>query len=94
MLVVDILSPSNRSETWTNIWAYATIPSVKEILIIDSVRVHAELLRRDAQGNWPERAQVIENGMVELESIEFRAPLAAIYRRTRLAGGLPRGGPA
>jgi Uma2 family endonuclease len=94
VLLVEILSPSNRSETWINVWAYTTIPSVKEILVIDSVRVHAELLRRDAQGNWPERALVIEDGMVELESIAFRAPLAAIYRRTRLASGLPRGGSA
>jgi Uma2 family endonuclease len=94
VLLVEILSPNNRSETWINVWAYTTIPSVKEILVIDSVRVHAELLRRDAQGNWPERALVIEDGIVELESIEFCAPLAAIYRRTRLAGGLPGGGSA
>ena len=85
VLLIEILSPSNRSETWINVWAYTTIPSVKEILVIDSVRIRAELLRRDAQGNWPERALVIEDGELELESIEFRVPLAAIYRRTRLA---------
>ena len=89
VLLVEILSPSNKTETWTNVWAYTTIPSVKEILVLDIVRIRAELLRRDAQGNWPERALVIEDGMVELESIEFRVPLAAIYRRTRLAGAMP-----
>ena len=92
VLLIEILSPSNRSETWMNVWAYTTIPSVTEILVIDSVRLRAELLRRDAQGNWPERALVIEDGMVELESIGFCVPLAAIYRRTRLArGGRERG---
>ena len=49
VLLVEILSPSNRSETWINVW-------------------------------W--------------NCIEFCAPLAAIYRRTRLASGLPGGGSA
>jgi Uma2 family endonuclease len=85
VLLVEILSPSNRSETWINVWAYTTIPSVNKILVIESTRMRAELLRRDRQGNWPERTLVIEDGMVKLESIEFRVPLAEIYRRTRLA---------
>jgi Uma2 family endonuclease len=89
VLLVEILSPSNRSETWTNIWSYTTIPSVKEILVVDSVRIRAYLLRRDADGNWPERALVIEHGMLELPSIGFGVPLAAIYRRTRLATKIP-----
>jgi Uma2 family endonuclease len=92
VLLVEILSPSNRSETWINVWAYTTIPSVNEILVIESTRMRAELLRRDRQGNWPERALVIEDGMVELESIEFRVPLAEIYRRTRLARAMPARG--
>jgi Uma2 family endonuclease len=87
VLLVEILSPTNRSETWTNIWAYTTIPSVKEILVIDSVRIRAHLLRRDAQGDWPEEATTIEDGQLELESIGFCMPLAALYRRTRLAPG-------
>jgi Uma2 family endonuclease len=87
VLLIEILSPSNRSETWTNIWSYTTIPSVKEILVLDSVRIRAHLLRRDTQGNWPERATVIEDGILELESIDFRVPVAVLYRRTRLARG-------
>jgi len=84
VLLVEILSPTNRAETWTNIWAYTTIPSVKEILVIDSVRIRAHLLRRDASGNWPERASVVEDGELEFASIDFRIPLATLYRRTRL----------
>ena len=91
VLLVEILSPTNRSETWTNIWSYTTIPTVKEILIIDSVRVRAHLLRRDAQGNWPERPALIEEGDLELASIDFRVQLAALYRRTRLARDARRG---
>jgi Uma2 family endonuclease len=87
VLIVEILSPTNNTETWTNVWAYTTIPSVREVLILHSVRVGAELLRRDPQRNWPERALVIEDGALELESIRFRVPLTALYRQTRLARG-------
>lgn len=87
VLVIEILSPSNQSETWTNVWAYTSIPSIQEILIIRSTAIGADLLRRDADGNWPERAVTIADGMVELRSIDFRVDLAAIYRGTRLAPG-------
>jgi Uma2 family endonuclease len=87
VLMVEVLSPTNKTETWTNVWAYTTIPTVREILIVHSVRIRAELLRRDAQGNWPERALVIEDGTLELESVGFSVLLAAIYRGTRLARG-------
>jgi Uma2 family endonuclease len=92
VLLVEILSPANKTETWTNVWSYTTIPSVQEVLILHSVRVRAELLRRDALGNWPERALVLDDGLLELESIDFRIPLAAIYRRTRLARGTAKRG--
>lgn len=34
VLVAEILSPSNQSETWDNVLAYATIPTVQEILVL------------------------------------------------------------
>src|SRR5262249_40286851 len=33
VLLVEILSPSNAAETWANVWTYATIPTVTEILV-------------------------------------------------------------
>jgi Uma2 family endonuclease len=87
VLLIEILSPSNQAETWTNIWAYTTIPSVQEILIVHSTAIRADLLRRDATGNWPERALTIDDGPLELRSIGFSIDLAAIYQGTRLAGG-------
>ncbi len=87
VLVIEILSPSNRAKTWTNVWAYTSIPSVREILIVSSTTIGAELLRRGLDGNWPERAVTIDDGMLELQSIDFRTDIAAIYRGTRLARG-------
>lgn len=86
VLLIEIMSPSNEAETWANIWSYTTIPSVREILIVHSTRVEAELLRRRADGNWPETPEVIgPSGTLELASVGFFSPLAALYRTTALA---------
>ena len=50
VLIIEILSPSNRAETWMNVWSYTTIPSVREILVLHSDKIGAELLRRGADG--------------------------------------------
>jgi Uma2 family endonuclease len=36
VVVIEILSPANRADTWANVWSYVTIPSVREILVISS----------------------------------------------------------
>jgi len=42
LLLVEILPPSNETKTRANAWAYATIPSVQEVLILSSTAVRAE----------------------------------------------------
>jgi len=85
VLLIEILSPSNQAETWSNVWAYTTIPSVQEILVVHTAKIGAELLRRAPDGTWPRQPERIETGELALSSIDFRAPLAALYRTTRLA---------
>jgi Uma2 family endonuclease len=85
VLLIEILSPSNQAETWTSVWAYATIPSVQEILVLKTASIGAEFLRRNQDGSWPSQPLTIEAGELMLESIGFRIPLAAAYRTTRLA---------
>jgi Uma2 family endonuclease len=85
VLLVEILSPTNQPKTWTNVWTYTSIPSVQEILVLHTSRIAAELLRRSADGAWPERTTVITEGELVLDSIGFRVPLAELYARTRLA---------
>ena len=87
VLIVEVLSPSNRADTWRNVWAFTTIPSLREILILSSTAVRAELLRRGSNGSWPGASMEIEDGDLMLDSIDFTVPLAAIYRTTRLARG-------
>jgi Uma2 family endonuclease len=86
ILLIEILSPGNAADTWDNIPHYASLPSVAEILIVHSTRVRAELLRRDAHGDWPENPTVIDGkGVVRLDSIGLDLPLAEAYASTHLA---------
>ncbi|MFZ1103952.1 MAG: Uma2 family endonuclease [Hyphomicrobiaceae bacterium] len=84
-VLIEILSPSNATDTWDNVWAYTTIASVREIVVVHSTRVKAELLRRDPDGRWPaEPEEIAADGTLRLESINFACPLRAAYARTHL----------
>jgi Uma2 family endonuclease len=86
VLLIEILSPSNESETRANIWAYTTIPTVLEILAVHSTRMEAELLRRRPDGNWPESAEIVVGAAIpELRSIGFQASLATFYRTAEVS---------
>jgi len=85
VLLIEILSPGNAADTWDNVWSYTTIPSVREIAIVHSTRVLAEVLRRAADGHWPEEPEEIgAGGTLKLESIGFACPLADVYAQTHL----------
>ena len=85
VLIIEILSPSNRADTWRNVWVFTTIPSLREILILSSTSVRAELLRRGSDGSWPAASTVIVDGDLVLDGIGMSVPLAEVYRTTRLA---------
>ena len=85
VLLVEILSPSNEAETRRNVWSYASIPTLREILLVHSTRVAAELLERQSDGSWPPDARSLgDDDVLGLASIDFSCPLAALYRGTRL----------
>ena len=86
ILLIEILSPSNEAQTRANIWAYTTIPSVREILAVHSTRIEAELLRRNSDGSWPEEPDTLTGtDALTLATIDFTSPLAAFYQTTALA---------
>lgn len=86
ILLIEILSPSNEAKTRANVWAYATIPSVREIVLISSISVSAEIFRRNADGTWPPDALLLRDGAeLSLESIGMAIPLQAAYRTSSLA---------
>ncbi len=86
VLLIEILSSSNEAQTRANIWAYTTIPTVQEILILHTSSIRAEVLRRADDGNWPERPLLLgPDDDLRLDSIGFTAPLPAAY----VNSGLP-----
>ena len=86
VLLIEILSPGNTADTWDNVWSYTTIPSVREIVVVHSTRILVELLRRGADGHWPEEPEEIgADGVLRLESIVFSCPLSDVYAQTHLA---------
>ncbi len=83
IFLVEVLWCGNEAETWANVWAHTTIPSVREILVLHSTRIAAELLRRQTDGTWPERPLLLgPDDDLRLDSVGFAGPLAAIYART------------
>jgi hypothetical protein len=74
--------------TRDNIWALTTIPGVREILALHATKLEAELLRRRADGTWPEVPEDIgRDGTLRLESIGLALNLADLYALTHLARG-------
>lgn len=86
ILLIEILSPGNPKNTWDNVWAYTSIPTVAEILVVHGSRMEAELLRRQADGTWPAEPLAIgPDDPLELASIGLSAPLRVAYAKTHLA---------
>jgi Uma2 family endonuclease len=86
ILIVEVLSPSNYKATWSNVYAYCAIPSVREILILQSLRVDGWLLRRDADNNWPDDPLPIKrDGQIVLETIDLSILLTDAYATTPFA---------
>lgn len=85
VVLIEILSPGNEPKTRANIWTYTTMPSVREILAVRSTRMEVELLRRDADGNWPASPMIVRlPDLLDLTSIGFAVPVADLYRTAGL----------
>jgi Uma2 family endonuclease len=86
VLIVEIPSPTNEAETWENVWTYVSIPSVREVLVLRSTTIAAELLRRNADGSWPQEPLPLDrDATLHLDTIGLTCPLAAFYIGTHLA---------
>jgi len=80
LLVIEILSPSTeRDDHFVKLPQYQTIPSLREILYVESERVAATVYRRDG-GNWTTIEISGPDARLELLTIGLDLPLGAIYR--------------
>lgn len=83
VVLIEILAPSNTSNTRNNAFAYMTIPSVLEIVLLSSTSMETEVIRREPDGNWSmESEMVLADGTLSLQSLGYQVPLRDFYRTT------------
>ena len=86
IVIVEVLSESNYRDTLNNVPLYASLPSVKEILLVDSTCVGAQVIRRGDDGVWPENPAPIDPAIgCRLESFDLTLNFVDIYADTHLA---------
>jgi len=80
VLIVEILSPgTDRDDVFVKLPAYQRIPSLREILYVETERMGATVYRRDDAGNWLTIA-VSATDRLRLEMVGLDIPLADLYR--------------
>jgi Uma2 family endonuclease len=80
LLIVEILSPSTeRDDYFIKLPDYQRIPSLREILYIESAEIAATIYRRSADG-WQSIEISGPEARLQLETIGLDIPLSAVYR--------------
>jgi Uma2 family endonuclease len=80
LLIVEILSPSTeRDDHFVKLPQYQAIPSLREILYVESERVAATIYRRVGEG-WDAIEISGPDARLHLATIGLDMPLGAIYR--------------
>ena len=88
VVLIKVLSPSNEKESWESIRSCATVPSVKEIVVVDSEKLHIEIYRKDGQGHWPAAAEQIDvDSVLLLTSLDAQFAARDVYANTYLLAG-------
>ncbi|MBV9859029.1 MAG: Uma2 family endonuclease [Alphaproteobacteria bacterium] len=84
-LIVEILSPSTVSwDRQHKVADYRHIPSVREILLIDSQSIFAEVLRRDGE-RWITELVRGPGAVLSLASVPLAVALAELYEGLPIA---------
>lgn len=79
LLIVEIQSPSTeRDDHFVQLPQYQAIPSLREILYVESERVAATVYRREGEG-WSMIEIASPEARLQLATVGLDIPLAAIY---------------
>ena len=80
LLIAEVLSPSTENQDRkVKLVEYRRIPGVREVLMVDSTRLYAELHRRLEGDRWLVELIVDPQAALRLESIGAELPLSEIY---------------
>lgn len=79
VLVVEVLSPSTGGyDRGLKFAWYRTLPSLREVALVDSERISVEVFRRGDDGRWVLHP-FAEGEQVRLASVGLEMPVAAVY---------------
>lgn len=85
VLVVEVLSESTAAyDRGRKFEIYQQIPSLREYLLVEADRQHADLFRRNAEGLWVLHP-VAAGGTLSLESVGLELAMATIYEDVEAA---------
>jgi Uma2 family endonuclease len=80
LLIVEVLSPStDRDDVFIKLPAYQRIPSLREILYVETERVGATVYRR-GEGGWQTIELEAPDARLLLETVGLDIPLTTLYR--------------
>ncbi|MGE0699446.1 MAG: Uma2 family endonuclease [Hyphomicrobiaceae bacterium] len=86
ILIIEVMSPSNDDDTWESIRALAPLPTLREIVVVQSERIGIEVYRKGVDGGWPDGPEgtLDAAGTFRLESIGLDLTVADVYAGTHL----------
>ena len=92
-LIIEILSPSTAAfDRQTKVADYRQIPSVQEILLIDSETIFAEMLRREGD-RWVTEIVQGTDSILTLISVPLSVSMAELYEGIPMPEPRPRQAP-
>lgn len=88
ILIAEVLSPETEVKDRTRkLPDYKAMPSLQEILLIDSTRMHAEVYRRRGAEHWDRTEVSSADARLRLESVGLDMPLGMLYAKVPLELG-------
>jgi Uma2 family endonuclease len=86
MILIEVLSASTaRHDRTVKRQHYLQIPSLREYVLVDHVRRHIDLHRREDDGTWSRHAS-IGDATLHLASLDLTIPAEVIYARVASSG--------
>ena len=88
VLIVEVLSPGNEDDTRDNVCAYTTLPGLREIAVLHSTRMLAEVHRRGPDGVWAAVPEAVgPGGRLRLPAAALDCAMEDAYAGTWIARG-------
>ncbi len=82
VLLVEVLSEATRDyDRGDKLAAYRTIPSLREVLLVDQSTVATETWRREDETTWRSVTETDLNATLTLTAVPLELPLQEIYRK-------------